>query len=59
MEDGVGGKVCHVKQRGKVVGFGLENLQEKDGLEDLGVDEKITLNNTLKTEDDQVWTEFN
>jgi len=39
----VGGKVCHVKQRGKVVGFGLENLQEKDGLEDLGVDGRIIL----------------
>ena len=35
--------MCHAKQRGRVVGFGLENLQEKDGLEDLGVDWRIIL----------------
>jgi len=28
-------------------------------LKDLGVDESITLNYTLKREDDRVWTEFN
>jgi hypothetical protein len=37
MKDAVGGK-CHAKQRGGVVGFGLENLLEKDRLKDLGVD---------------------
>jgi hypothetical protein len=31
--------VCHAKQRGRVVGFGLE----KDRLKDLGVDGKIIL----------------
>ena len=35
--------MCHAKEIGRVVGFGLENLQEKDGLEDLGVDGRIIL----------------
>lgn len=37
--------MCHVKQRRRVVGFGLENLLEKDRLRDLW---KNNINMNLK-----------
>jgi len=44
------------KEQYKMVSW--EDQKGKDDLEDLGVDERITMNYTLKIEDDKEWTEF-